>query len=206
MELKLDHTFAYQDGVPIRWSTFGNGPPLVFIHGTPWSSQLCYPIARCLASSFAVYLFDLPGYGYSQPISGSDYQPTYPAQTKAFCALLQHWRSTREEKSFVPHVVAHDIGGHIALRAVLMEYLVIKSLTLVDCGASYPVDEQFFSLVWETSCVFMSLPPALHQAMLREYVRGASYCGLRKDQEDMLVQPWLSDEGQKGFYAQIEAQ
>ncbi|MCJ1400549.1 hypothetical protein MMC11_003755 [Xylographa trunciseda] len=208
MEVKLDFTFRYQDSVPISWTRFGNinGPPLVFCHGTPWSSQLWAPIARCFASEFSVYLFDMPGYGQSMLPPEADFRPTYPAQTKAFCALLAHWRSLSGDGVFKPHVVAHDIGGHVALRALLMEDTSFSSLALVDCGASYPVDEPFFSLVRENAFSFTLLPSKLHEALLREYIRGASYCGLRKAQEDMLVQPWLSKEGQSGFYSQIAAQ
>ncbi len=120
MEMMLDSTFQYQD-IPISWTQFGSGPPLVFCHGTPWSSQLWAPLARAFASEFTVYLFDLPGYGQSKLPPDTHYQPTYPAQTKAFCALLAHWNSISGPNGFNPHVVAHDIGGHIALRALLME-------------------------------------------------------------------------------------
>lgn len=206
MELKLDYTFRYQHSVSVRWTHFGNGPPLVFCHGTPWSSQLWASIARCFASDFSVYLFDMPGYGQSMLPLNSSFQPTYPEQTKAFCALLAHWRSMSTDNCFKPHVVAHDIGGHIALRALLMEGMTFSSLALVDCGASYPVDEPFFSLVRESAPTFTMLPSKLHEALLREYMGQSSFCGLRKSQEDTLVQPWLSKEGQNGFYAQIAAQ
>lgn len=206
MEVKLDFTFRYQDSVPISWTRFGNGPPLVFCHGTPWSSQLWAPIARCFASEFSVYLFDMPGYGQSMLPPEIDLQPTYPLQTKILGALLEHWRSMNADGVFKPHVVAHDIGGHIALRALLIDEMTYSSLVLIDCGASYPVDEPFFSLVRDNASSFTLLPSKLHEALLREYIRGASYCGLRKAQEDMLVQPWLSQEGQKGFYSQIAAQ
>ncbi|KAL9114240.1 MAG: hypothetical protein Q9227_001662 [Pyrenula ochraceoflavens] len=206
---QLDQTFSYNT-VPIKWTSFGSGPPLCFVHGTPWSSQLWLPIARCFANSFTIYLYDLPGYGQSifPPAKESPFSPTYPEQTKAFCALLDHWKASRNqrENDFRPHVVAHDIGGAIALRAILLEGRTFSSLALVDCGASYPVDEPFFSLVRENKSVFTSLPPTLHEALLREYIRGASFKGLRKDQEDMLVAPWLTAEGQRAFYMQIKAQ
>ncbi len=207
MEIKLDQTFKYQNNVSVKWTRFGNasGPALIFVHGTPWSSQLWIPIAHCLASEHSVYMYDLPGYGQSILPLDSDFQPTYPAQTKVFCALLEHWAS-ESDGSFKPHVVTHDIGGHIALRAVLIEGMTFSSLAAVDCGASHPVDEPFFALVRDHGGVLASLPSKLHEAMLREYVRDASYQGLRKSQEDMLVQPWLSEEGQKGYYAQIQAQ
>lgn len=203
----LNQNFAY-NSISIKWTCFGSGPPVVFLHGTPWSSQLWLPIARCIARNFTVYLYDMPGYGQSiiPSVKESSISPTYPEQTKAFCALLDHWEASSDEPEFRPHVVAHDIGGAIALRAILLEGRSFSSLALVDCGASYPVDEPFFSLVRENTSVFISLPPMLHEALLREYIRGASFKGLRKDQEDLLVAPWTTADGQRAFYMQIKSQ
>ena len=203
----LSRTFSYH-GKSIKWTSFGSGPPVIFLHGTPWSSQLWLPIARCLARNFTVYLYDMPGYGQSIVPRDQDvlFSPTYGELTLAFCALLDHWAASSDQKDFHPHVVAHDIGGAIALRAILGESRSFSSLALVDCGASQPVDESFFSLVRENTQVFISLPPKLHEALLREYVRGASFKGLRKDQEDMLVAPWTTTDGQLAFYKQIHAQ
>ncbi len=143
-------------------------------------------------------MFDMPGYGRSMYSQASEFEPTYPKQTEAFCALLKHWKELSVDGSFKPHVVAHDIGGHVALRALLVENMEFSSLALVDCD--------FFSLVRKNAETFTSLPLKLHDAMLREYVRGASFRGLRKAQEDMLVEPWISHDGKRRFYLQIEAQ
>ena len=204
---RLDQTFNY-NGIFIKWTCFGSGPSLIFLHGTPWSSQLWFPIARCFGKKFSVFLYDMPGYGQSiiSQDEESSFSPTYPEQTQAFCALLDHWAASKGQEVFRPHVAAHDIGGAIALRALLLEERSFASLALVDCGASYPVDEAFFSLVRENTSVFVSLPPKLHEAALREYIRGASFKGLRADQEDMLVAPWITTDGQRAFYKQIQAQ
>jgi pimeloyl-ACP methyl ester carboxylesterase len=45
-------TFAWK-GRRIAWERAGNGPPVVFCHGTPWSSSLWRPFAEALSSSFA---------------------------------------------------------------------------------------------------------------------------------------------------------
>lgn len=204
-DFKLGATY-YHNGLPVSWTSFGSGPPLIFIHGTPWSSQLWLPIAQCFAQDYTVYLYDLPGYGQSLSSEVKDGDLTYPEQTETFCALLDHWSEQNRGEEFKPHVIAHDIGGHIALRAHLSQKRSFVSLALVDCGASHPVDEPFFSLVRENTSVFTSLPSELHEALLRRYIRGASYKGLRDDQEDMLVRPWLSKDGQRAFYSQITAQ
>ena len=206
-------TKTYQNfGYKVHYTSFGAGPPLIFLHGTPWSSRLWAPIARCFASAFTVYLYDMPGYGASAHDPLPDHHDrVYPRQTQIFSALLRHWHDASGRPTFRPHVVAHDIGGAVALRALLLADSAFPapsfaSLALVDCGAAFPVDEPFFSLVRENASVFQSLPAKLHEAMLREYLRGASFKGLRRDQEDMLVAPLLSPDGQRAFYRQIESQ
>ena len=204
--IRLSETSDFH-GVPIKWARFGSGPPLVFIPGTPWSSLLWVPIARCFAASFTVYLFDLLGYGELLPPPYDQFPPSYRLQSRLFAFLINEWREQDPSKNFRPHVVAHDIGGHVALRALLMEEgVTFASLALVDCGAAFPVDEPFFTLMRDNTAVFQSLPPALHEALARRYIRGASHRGLRPDQEDMLVRPWLSKEGQHAFYRQYQCQ
>jgi pimeloyl-ACP methyl ester carboxylesterase len=49
----------------VCWDSGGDGTPVVFCHGTPWSSVLWRPLAEALSKEFQVYLWDMPGYGQS---------------------------------------------------------------------------------------------------------------------------------------------
>lgn len=60
----LSEEFAWK-GRTVRWESCGDGPPIVFCHGTPWSSDLWQPFASALADRYRVYLWDMPGYGQS---------------------------------------------------------------------------------------------------------------------------------------------
>ena len=60
----LSHSFDWR-GRTVAWDRLGDGPPLVLLHGTPWSSELWRPVARVLARTHTVYLWDMPGYGQS---------------------------------------------------------------------------------------------------------------------------------------------
>ena len=51
--------------------------------------------------------------------------------------------------------------------------------------------------------MFEQLPPALHGALVREYVSSASHRGLHPAVLEALVEPWLGDAGQPAFYRQI---
>lgn len=190
----LDNTIDWR-GRTVAWDHLGEGPPLVLLHGTPWSSALWRPIAEALAHDFAVYLWDMPGYGASskQP----EHDVDLGVQGELFAHLLQVWELDR------PHVVAHDFGGAVSLRARLLHGARYSSLCLVDVVALSPWGSPFFTLVKEHADVFAQLPPAVHRGAVEAYVRGASHRGLRDDDLAMLVDPWTGDEGQQAFYRQI---
>ncbi len=118
-------------------------------------------------------------------------------QGELFAALLMEWGLEQ------PHVVAHDFGGAVSLRAALLHGASYASLALVDVVALRPWGSPFFRLVHDHADVFTQLPPAIHRGVLEAYVRGASHRGLSADQLQVLVGPWLDEEGQRAFYAQI---
>jgi pimeloyl-ACP methyl ester carboxylesterase len=184
-------------GRRIRWAVLGDGPPVVFCHGTPWSSALWWPFAEALSGEFRVYLWDMPGYGRSSM------DPWHPVgldvQGRALADLLRHWRVES------PRVVAHDYGGAVALRAQLLHGAKYASLALVDVVALAPWGSAFFRLVHDNADVFGALPPAIHEGALRAYIRGASHRGLTEADVDLLAAPWLGAEGQAAFYRQIAA-
>lgn len=182
-------------GRTIAWDVVGAGPPLVLLHGTPWSSALWRPIAEALAARFTVYLWDLPGFGASSK------DPAHPVdlgvQGELFADLLAEWGLAR------PHVIAHDIGGAVALRARVLHEARYASLALVDVVALRPWGSPFFTLVREHPQVFARLPGPVHRGAVEAYVSGASHRGLSRADLEMLVGPWLGEEGQGAFYRQI---
>lgn len=168
---------------------------VVLCHGTPWSAQVWAPVARALSRSYRVFLWDMPGYGASSK------EPAHPvdlvAQRRRFAALLRHWSLDR------PHVVAHDIGGAVALGAHLLEDVDVASLFLLDIVTLDPWGSPFFRLVAENESVFAAVPGPLHAALVREYIAGAANHHLSDDTVEMLAEPWLDETGQAAFYRQI---
>lgn len=191
----LTRVFSWR-GRTVRWDSFGTGPALVFLHGTPWSSLLWRPIAEALSEQFTVYLWDMPGYGFSS--KDPSHAVDLGTQGELFAELLDSWGLDG------PHVVAHDFGGAVALRARLLHGCTFASLCLVDVVALSPWGSPFFTLVKEHAAVFGQLPAAVHRGAVEAYIRGASHRGLRADDLAMLVDPWADAEGQTAFYRQIE--
>ncbi|UNI18011.1 hypothetical protein JDV02_004312 [Purpureocillium takamizusanense] len=191
----------------VRWTKLGAGPPLVFTHGTPWSSFVWRDIADAFTSTHTVYLWDMPGYGRSDKYDGQDV--SLGAQGKLFAELLAHWRSEQqgqqqEQQQWVPIVIAHDFGGAVALRAHLLHGARYAALALVDPVAVAPWGSPFFRLVGAHAGVFAQLPANLHGALVREYISGASHAGLRAETLEALAKPWCDGDGQAAFYRQIQ--
>ncbi|NED99096.1 alpha/beta fold hydrolase [Phytoactinopolyspora halotolerans] len=192
MELNREYEWR---GRRVRWTATGDGPPVVFCHGTPWSSWLWQPFAQALASEFTVYLWDMPGYGASS--KDADHRVSLDVQGELLADLLSHWELDR------PHVVAHDYGGAVSLRAHLLHGARYASLALVDVVALAPWGSEFFRLVRDNANVFGALPPAVHDGALRAYIAGASHRGAADEQLEALAAPWRGPEGQAAFYRQI---
>jgi pimeloyl-ACP methyl ester carboxylesterase len=167
----------------------------VFCHGTPWSSLLWAPYADALSGEFTVHLWDMPGYGQSS--KSPEHGVSLKLQGELLADLISHWGLES------PHVVAHDYGGAVALRAHLLHDRAFASLALVDVVAVAPWGSDFFRLVRDNPETFAALPHAVHEGALRAYIEGASHVGLTPRQLETLVAPWLDAEGQAAFYRQI---
>ncbi len=193
-EWVLRERFATEAG-DIAWDLLGEGPPVVMVHGTPWSSWTWRRGAARLAERFSVYVFDLLGFGASDQRRGQDV--SLAGHGARLAALLEFWGLDR------PAVIAHDIGGATALRAHLLHHRGAAALALVDVVALSPWGSPFYRLVRDHNTVFEQLPAAIHEGVLRAYVGTAQPRPLDRDVEDALIAPWLGPAGQSAFYRQI---
>src|SRR4051812_31977568 len=85
---KLTKEYRSPHGV-VRWTRLGAGPPVVLLHGTPFSSHVWRDVAGGLAARHTVHLWDLPGYGQSEMRAGQNV--SLAAQQEVFTGLLRHW-------------------------------------------------------------------------------------------------------------------
>jgi pimeloyl-ACP methyl ester carboxylesterase len=192
---ELTQQFASEGGI-VRWDVFGDGPPVVLVHGTPFSSFVWRDIARGLATTHRVFVWDLLGYGASEQRPGQDM--SLAAQTRVFAALLDHWELAD------PAVVAHDFGGAITLRTFLLEQRRFERLALMDVVALAPWGTGFFHLVQQHPEAFHQLPATHHEALVRAHIRTATMQRLPREIEDALLAPWLGEQGQAAHYRNIE--
>jgi pimeloyl-ACP methyl ester carboxylesterase len=190
----LQESFAFE-GQRVRYGVVGEGPPLVLVHGTPFSSVVWRRIAPHLARRRRVFYFDLLGYGRSEMRDGQDV--SLGVQNRLFAALLDHWGLER------PDVVAHDVGGATALRARLLNGSRYRTLSLIDPVALAPWGSPFVRHVRRHEAAFADLPNYIHAAILPAYLSGAAYRPLSIEAVTLYVEPWSSAVGQAAFYRQI---
>jgi pimeloyl-ACP methyl ester carboxylesterase len=179
----------------VLWDRFGDGPPLVLLHGTPFSSYVWRDVAPALAATHTVHVWDMLGYGRSEKRSEQDV--SLGRQAALFAELLAHWELER------PAVVAHDFGGAVALRAHLLHGAAYDRLALVDAVTHAPWGTGLFRLAREHPDALTRLPAHLHEALVRAYIGTASHSGLSEQTLGAYVAPWLGAEGQAALYRQM---
>ncbi|KAL1850248.1 hypothetical protein Plec18167_007353 [Paecilomyces lecythidis] len=195
----------------ISWTCLGpdNAPPVVFVHGTPWSSIVWESYAKALSSRYRVYIFDRPGFGQSPDRksvaptnSETDLDGSLTGQAEAFAALYRSWHFKPDQ---LPHIIAHDNAGLVTLRANILYDCQYASLCLIDVVAVGPFGCPFFRLVAENKPVFSSIPDSIFQGIILGYIRDASFKPLPGDITDNLLAPWTANgsQGQEGFIRQL---
>ena len=195
IEWHLSKEFSSSGGV-IRYDVQGNGPPLVLVHGTPWSSFNWRHLIPALAQWWTIYFYDLLGYGQSEKRSGQDV--SLGTQNQVLRALLDHWGLES------PFIVGHDFGGTTVLRTHLLENRDFQKMALIDPVALAPWGSSFFVHVKKHRHAFEGLPANIHEAVVSAYVRGATFQPMAAETLSGIVKPWLDPIGQSAFYRQIE--
>jgi len=183
------------EGNSIRWGKLGEGPPLIAIHGTPFSSQVWRRIVPHLTQYRTVYFFDLAGYGQSEMRDGQDVSLT--VQNGILAALFKEWDIDR------PDVLAHDFGGATALRGYYLNGLRYGSLTIFDAVALAPWGSPFVQHVRKHEAAFAGMPDYMHRALLAAYLQTAAHNPLSAEAVEIYSAPWLGPIGQPAFYRQI---
>lgn len=182
-------------GGVIRYDVRGDGPPLVLVHGTPWSSFSWRRIIPKLSERWTVYFYDLLGYGQSEKRERQDV--SLGAQSRVLAELLDHWGLDR------PYVAGHDFGGTTVLRTHLIERREFKKIALIDPVALAPWGSPFFAHVKKHEEAFRDVPDYIHEAIVTAYVRGATCNPMDGETLAGILRPWLGTAGRRAFYRQI---
>lgn len=194
MAWALEQTVATPAG-EVAYGIAGAGPDLALAHGWPWSSYSWHRVIPGLAEHFRVHWYDMPGYGRSE--MRADRRTALDVQGQVFAFMMDHLGLER------PHVVAHDFGGAVTLRAHLLHGCDYRRLGLMNVVAMRPWGSAFFDHVGRHMEAFTGLPAHIHEAVVRAYIRGALVSPLAEEDFEALCVPWLGEAGRLAFYAQF---
>src|SRR6516225_5961876 len=107
---------------------YGNGSPLLMVHGFPRTSLMWRHVAPHLAGNHTVICVDLRGYGRSGvPASAEDH---YPYSKRAMANELVDVMDKLGFSKF--DVVGHDRGGRVAYRLALDHPEKVRRLAVFD--------------------------------------------------------------------------
>jgi len=180
----------------VAYDVYGEGPPVVLVHGTPMRSYLWRNVVPALAERCKVHVYDLLGYGESEKGEGQDV--SIAAQARLLKELVEAWGL--EE----PAIAGHDIGGGIVLRAQLLEGVRFSRVALLDAVVLTPWLTEPSSSTWhvcEHAAAYESMPDHLFGAFFSAYLGEAnSYLG--EEALEAYLAPWRGEEGRRAFVRQ----
>lgn len=113
----------------LNFKSFGQGPPLVILHGLFGTLDNWQTLGKRWAEEFTVFLVDQRNHGRSPHEAGIDY-PSMAADLKAF--LEDNW-------IYETHVLGHSMGGKTAMQFALDYPEMVDKLVVVDIAPrAYP--------------------------------------------------------------------
>ncbi|MDT8759283.1 alpha/beta hydrolase [Sphingomonas psychrotolerans] len=120
---------------PIFVRRGGAGPAVLLLHGFPQTGLMWRDVAPLLATTFTVFVADLPGYGRSGcPDDGDDHAPM---SKRAMAATLTRAMRIAGYERFA--IVGHDRGGRVAFRAALDHADCVSRAAVLDVIPTYDV-------------------------------------------------------------------
>ena len=111
---------------------FGEGPPLVLLHGFAMHGGLFEPLLPALTPHFRVHVVDLPGHGRSPPVDGADIERIAAAIDDATAAIARPLT-----------VLGWSLGGQAALQWAREWPGRIARLVLVATTPSFVVRDDW---------------------------------------------------------------
>jgi pimeloyl-ACP methyl ester carboxylesterase len=180
----------------VGYEVFGEGTPVVLIHGTPARSYLWRKVAPVLAKHHCVYTYDLLGFGESERREGQNV--SIAGQARLLKELIEAWELDE------PAVIGHDIGGGIALRAHLLEGVRFRRIALLDAVLLTPWLSQPKSSTWHIrkhAEAYKTMPDHIFEAFFSAYLKEAG-SRLGEDAFKAYLVQWQGEEGRQAFVNQ----
>jgi pimeloyl-ACP methyl ester carboxylesterase len=190
----LSKTFASPQG-KIRWDAFGDGPPIVLLHGTPNWSFIWRKVVQRLSPDFQVHVFDWPGFGRSDRFAGQNI--SWDEQPRRLPELFDHWGLES------PTVVAFDFAPIFALRAHFFAGLDIGALVFADAAVIPPFITDFSRVARDNMGTMRQLPTHVAEGMIAAHMAQTTYRPMGADTFEAYMSPWRGVEGVAAYWRAV---
>jgi pimeloyl-ACP methyl ester carboxylesterase len=182
-------------GGEVAADVFGDGPPVVLLHGTPTWSSLWRNVAPALANRHTVHVWDLLGFGESRLDPGV--APSIARQARTLAELIEHWGLDS------PDLVGHDIGGGIVARAHLIDHVPVRRLALLDAAVIGPWNTPFTEHMQRHEGAYRTMPPHVFADIIAARVRTATHHPMSDAVAGAYLGPWAGAAGQQRWIDQV---
>ena len=108
----------------LNFKSFGQGPPLLILHGLFGQLDNWQQFAKQLANDFSVYIIDQRNHGRSPHVDEMNY-PVLADDLRSF--MEDHWIHRS-------HILGHSMGGKTAMQFAFDHPEMIDRLIVVDIG------------------------------------------------------------------------
>lgn len=193
---RLDERARVSSG-EVAYGIFGEGPPVVLVHGTPSRAYIWREVVPTLAEGHAVYVYDLLGFGASERGEGQDV--SIAAQGRALAELVEGWGLDE------PQVAGHDIGGGIALRAHLFEGVPFERISLLDAVVLTPWGTLSLRHVKEHLGAYRTIPNDVFESYVAARLRQATSRPMDEGAFEAYLSQWRGVVGQAAYLRKDEA-
>jgi pimeloyl-ACP methyl ester carboxylesterase len=178
----------------IAYDTFGQGPPVVLVHGTPTLSYVWRRVVPGLLDRFTVYVFDLLGYGDSEP-TGQDV--SIAAQTHLLTELIGLWGLE------TPAVAGHDIGGAIVLRTHLLNEVPFSRIALIDAVVLRPWITPTSRHMQAHLDAYRTMPTHIYERVAVAHISTAVHRPMDEATFEQYFSQWRGKEGQEAYLQKV---
>jgi pimeloyl-ACP methyl ester carboxylesterase/putative sterol carrier protein len=138
----LEHVTVYAGGHRLSTFAFGEGPPVLLLHGLAATKLSYLPLLPALAERYRVIVPDLPGHGESSKRRAADYSPA------GFSATILDLMDELDIGS--ASVIGNSMGGRIALEVAAEAPARVDALVLLDpaaAGLPFPLYARLLGLM-----------------------------------------------------------
>lgn len=179
----------------IAHDVYGQGPPVVLVHGTPSWSFIWRNVVAVLARHFSVHVFDLLGYGDSAASREADI--SVAAQARLLSELLDYWQLEQ------PAAAGHDIGGAIVLRTHLIHGRQFRQIALLDAVVLTPWITSTTRHVQAHLTCYETMPGHILERIIETHLLTAFFRTPTNETLNAYLDRWKGDNGRAAYLQHV---